>query len=81
MIERTTTPAQEVAIFTAFVCQHMRGETIDDIQLKRAIREQWGLNIDWHPAASALENLARAGQATRTNNQIDGHYQYRIKQP
>jgi hypothetical protein len=41
------------------------GRALDAIEAANAMNERWGIRVDWHEMAYALDELERRGEATR----------------
>jgi hypothetical protein len=54
-----------------------KGKLLDAMQARRAMTEHWGLTLDWHEFATALDHMASCGEATITKP--GGYVEYLIK--
>lgn len=63
-------------IIRGFLLTHKVGVEIDAMQTRRALYEEWGIDIDWHPCASVLDQMHSKQEAICT--QAWGYCRYRI---
>lgn len=56
-----------------------KGEpSFDAIEAKLWLRQEFEIEVDWHPLASILDELEREGRAEKAGCNADGFVSYRI---
>ena len=75
------TREQELAMCRTFVVTQLKGQEVDAMEAKNAMTKKWGISVDWHPMATALDEARTGGLATHSPRQAkDGFQVYRIKE-
>jgi len=68
------TRLQRSQLCKGFLRLHGKGQELDAMEAARLMNDTWGIKEDWHEFAYALDDLCRAGEATRTK--IGGFERY-----
>ena len=55
-----------------------KGVVMDAMIASRMMRDEWGIDVDWHEMSHALDYLSRSLEATPTGARRDGIIEYII---
>jgi hypothetical protein len=58
--------------------ERQKGSVLDAIQAARRMDDIWGIKLDWHEFAFALDHMESYGGANRTGQGADGMTEYII---
>ena len=71
------TPKQRFALISAMV-RTKSGYTLDGHQLREMVKQEWGLDYDWHVTADTLDAMQIRGEVARHGMGADRMVTYLI---